>query len=114
MADAPSSLSEFEERYAMESLGNLLKSAYKNPKGTLKLLNKVAQHEEAYPIHYSMIYLLGILHGILFARTNTAPTEEIMKGFEIINKNALHCKPSDYLGARRKYGKTGVPVNPTK
>lgn len=109
-------LTEFEERRAMSSFENLFQLAKDKPRACRKMLQKMARTEEAYPVDLGVIYLLGMLQGILESqRTHLDGIGQVtvLEAVCEAHKDMSKFKPCDYIGPKRKIGKTGLyPPDP--
>jgi hypothetical protein len=97
---------EIREREAMESISSLMDFALKNPRAACDLIGRHAQCAEAYPENASTLFMLGMVYGMLAARTHT-PLAKQLDFFRLEASKGYTVRPCDVLGEKRMYFKTG-------
>lgn len=103
LCEVPETLTSLEEHRAMNSFKALFELAMQNPSKAVRVIQKAASDEACYPGHYAAIFLLGMIQGAAGAYTKSY--ERWIKDLSDGHAEMLEWKPSEFIGAKRKWAR---------
>jgi len=103
-----SDIESLESRRAMRTFRNLFEIARANPRAASEVIDVASGcSEPSYTQEYAAVFLIGLIRGALGLHLSAhGDLNRFLLALQTAEDKSLEWVPADYIGARRKYGRS--------